>query len=107
MSSNALGLNFMRVPILTNLSPAKIYNLASVKGIKVIGRDFYNSERLICQIAGKHTVRAIFKSENSLLCPVSNLWGLGALSAISIQISNDKGNTFSNTMSINVVIDLP
>lgn len=107
ITSNFLTLNFMRVPMLTNVSPARIFNLASVKNVKVTGRDFFNSERLHCIIAGMHTVKALFVTENILTCPLNGVWGLGTLTTISVQVSNDGGNSLSNALPLQVVVDLP
>ncbi len=60
--------NLVRVPSITNVSPWTIYNLASVDQILVTGRDFLNSENLICLIRNKYKIRAIFESDNSMIC---------------------------------------
>lgn len=97
----------MRVPTITNVYPPKIYNMATVKQIDVTGRDFLNTERLICLLRQSIKIRAIFESDNRLYCKFKGFIDLSDTSQFSLAISNDNGNTYSNEVIIEVAIKLP
>lgn len=68
----------MRVPIITNVYPSKIFNLVVIKHVQVSGRDFINSEGLVCLFGNRQKVKAVFDTQNKVLCSLKDITNLGA-----------------------------
>lgn len=61
-------MHLMRVPLITNIWPNKIFNMASIHQIEVTGRDYLSSKDLVCIFRGDIIVQAVFVSDSKLLC---------------------------------------
>jgi hypothetical protein len=61
----------------------------------VFGRDFENSHNLVCLLRSSVKIHAIFESDGQLICKFKGLIDISVPEDMSIQISNDNGNTYS------------
>ena len=97
----------MRVPTLTNVFPPRIYNLALSSQVIVFGRDFLPSHDLVCLLRGSVKVKATYESDSQVICKFKGILDTSIPQDISVQISNDNGNTYSFPLEVKVVVRLP
>ena len=112
---NPVALRVIPRPFLSSVLPLTIFNLAAVEQLEVTGERFENAgSSLKCQLYGAsptptaYTRTATFVSRNQVTCPVALPAVLSRANTLTLSVSNDGGDTWSqNSLEIHVPSQLP